>query len=131
SFQNLTVVFDNPKQPPVTDPEHWSNSFRYALGVRYALARDWSVRAGTAFDQTPISSDRFRTPRIPDSDRVWGSLGVAYQFTERIRLDLAYAHVFGLESSTTNRDPVTGHELRGDFNGSANIIGVQATARLW
>lgn len=130
-FQDLIIKFDNPKQPTVVDPERWDNSFRVALGTRYALTRDWSVRAGTAWDQTPVPSARYRTARIPDSDRVWASLGLGYQLFEWARVDLSYAHVFGMKVSTTNRDPVTGHELRGTFEGGADIVGVQASLRLW
>jgi long-chain fatty acid transport protein len=89
------------------------------------------VRAGTAWDQTPVPSARYRTARIPDSDRVWASLGLGYQLFEWARVDLSYAHVFGMKVSTTNRDPVTGHELRGTFEGGADIVGVQASLRLW
>jgi long-chain fatty acid transport protein len=130
-FQDLTITFDNPKQPPVVTPEKWSNSFRFALGARWAFARDWLLRLGTAFDQSPITSDRFRTPRIPDSDRVWASFGLGYQLTQGIRLDFSYAHIFGLGASTDNRDPVTGHILRGSFSSRGEIVGAQASVHLW
>ena len=34
------------------------------------------------------------------------------------------------EAIHENRDPVTGHVLRGDYSSEANIVGVQATLAL-
>lgn len=131
TFRDLAVTFDNPKQPAVVQRQGWTSSFRYALGTSYALAPRWTVRAGTAYDESPIASDTLRTPRIPDSDRVWASVGLGYQLTDGIRLDVGYAHVFGLAAGSANRDPVTRHVLRGTYDSSADILAAQASVRLW
>src|SRR6266581_4806753 len=33
-------------------PVGWNNSFRYSLGLRYDPTRQWSLRLGTAYDET-------------------------------------------------------------------------------
>ena len=43
-------------------PVGWNNSFRYSLGLRYDPTRQWSLRLGTAYDETPGPSDVLRTP---------------------------------------------------------------------
>src|SRR5262249_59899407 len=40
-FDALAVRFDNPAQPTVVEPEHWRDSFRYALGARYEPWERW------------------------------------------------------------------------------------------
>jgi hypothetical protein len=65
----------------------WNNSVRYSLGLRYDPTRQWSLRLGTAYDETPVPSDVLRTPRIPDSDRIWTTFGVAFRWTDRVRVD--------------------------------------------
>ena len=130
-FRDLTVTFANPAQPTVRQPQDWTNSFRYALGCRYALSPRWSVRAGTAYDETPVPNEALRNPRVPDSDRVWASVGFGFRWNERLRLDLGYAHVFGIDTGSRNSDPVTGHVLRGTYQAGADILGVQASLRLW
>jgi long-chain fatty acid transport protein len=124
-FEDVVFTFDNPAQPAIVQPERWDDAWRYALGVARRLGPRWVVQLGTAYDETPVPSARLRTPRVPDSDRVWIATGIGYRATERLRLDLSYAHFFGLESSTRNRDPVTGHVLRGQFSGSAELLGLQ------
>ena len=68
---------------------------------------------------------------MPDSDRVWASVGLGFRWNERLRLDLGYAHVFGIHGGSRNSDPVTGHVLRGTYQAAADILGAQASLRLW
>jgi long-chain fatty acid transport protein len=126
-FDELVFKFENPKQPTIVQPEGWRDSFRYAIGVRYAPTRAVELRLGVAYDESAIPDAELRTPRIPDSDRVWIASGLAWRPVERLRLDVGYAHLFALDTSIRNRDPVTGHVIRGDYSGEANIVAVQVT----
>jgi long-chain fatty acid transport protein len=126
-FSSVAFRFDNPAQPTLIQPEGWHDAFRYALGVVRRFGPRWVAQLGTAYDETPVPDATLRTPRIPDSDRVWIATGIGYHAGARLRLDLSYAHLFGLDTTTRNRDPVTGHVLRGDFSGSADLWGVQLT----
>ena len=126
-FEDLVFRFDNPKQPTIVQPERWTDSFRYALGVRFDPLRTVSLRLGTAYDETPVPNEARRTPRIPDADRVWLAVGAGWRPTNRLRFDVGYAHIFSPGVSTANRDPVTGHLLRGDYSSEANVLGVQLT----
>jgi len=126
-FDQLVFRFDNPKQPRIVQPEGWDDSFRYALGVRYAPNRIWTLRLGTAYDESAVPGATERTPRIPDADRIWLAAGVGVRPTERLQLDLGYAHIFSPSASIDNRDPVTGHTLRGNYDAYADVIGLQLT----
>ncbi len=128
-FKQLAVNFANPKQIDFVKPENWVDSFRYAVGVRYQPSDRWSFRAGTAYDETAVGDPVHRDARIPDSDRVWMSIGAGYQLFDWARVDLGYAHIFVLGTSTNSLDPVTHSRLKGDFTGSADVLGLQATAR--
>jgi long-chain fatty acid transport protein len=128
-FEEVVVTFANPAQPPLVEPEEWNDAWRVSLGVARRFGSRWVVQLGTAYDESPVPSDALRTPRIPDSDRVWITTGIGYHVTDRLRLDGSYAHFFGLASSTENADPVTGHVLRGRFEGAANLLGVQLSWR--
>lgn len=130
-FDDVVVQFDNPAQPALEQPEDWHDAWRIALGVSRRVGERWVVQLGTSYDQSPVPSATLRTPRIPDSDRVWLTTGVGYRITDRLRLDVSYAHFFGLPSSTSNADPVTGHVLRGDFTASANLWGLQLSWGFW
>ena len=78
-----------------------------------------------AFDESPIPNDERRTPRIPGADRIWLTLGGGYQFTQLIRLDLAYAHLFvddpKINKTATSEDTLRG-ALVGEYDASVDII---------
>ncbi len=126
-FQQLEFDFQNPNQPTVVEPEDWTNSVRYSMGLVYLLNEMWSFRGGFAYDPTPVPSAVRLTPRIPDADRYWLALGVGIRPTSRIRVDLSYAHIFSPQVSTRNPDPITGARLIGNFQSAADLFAFQIT----
>ena len=76
-----------------TTPEDWKDSWRFALGGDCQVSAHWTVRAGVAYDQSPVP-DSTRTPRLPDNDRTWIALGAAWSPSEAVKVDVGYAHVF-------------------------------------
>lgn len=68
----------------------WKDSWTFALGQEYFANENWTLRAGAAWDQAPTANNNFRTNRIPDSDRIWLSLGASY-VNGNHQVDLGYA----------------------------------------
>jgi long-chain fatty acid transport protein len=130
-FDELVFRFKNPAQPDVVQPERWDDSFRAGIGAIFTPDRRWTLRGGFAYDQSPVPGPRFRTPRIPDSDRYWLAAGVGYRLTDAIAFDLGYAHLFSPGVDTRNADPLTGDVLRGSYDASADVFGVQLTMQLF
>jgi long-chain fatty acid transport protein len=126
SFEELKITFDNPAQPESVKEENWENAWRFSLGTTFRPDPKWALRFGVAYDMTPIEDD-YRTPRIPTSNRVWVALGVGYQFTEWMCVDLSYMHVF-IDDGDVNDSVATGQVLRGTFEEStADVFGLQFT----
>jgi long-chain fatty acid transport protein len=103
-----------------------------SIGADWRVAPDWTVRAGFAFDQTPVSSAE-RTPRIPDANRYWLSIGATWKPTPRLAISAAYTHIF-LDSPTVNlvdAGPGTPNFLRGNltaaYSGQINTLSLQGT----
>ena len=71
----------------------WKDAWNVALGEDYYLNDSWTLRAGVAYDQSPSRSNTYRTNRIPDTDRIWASLGASYA-KGNYQIDLGYAHLF-------------------------------------
>ena len=111
----------------------WSNAWLAALGADYRATSEWTFRGGVAYDETP-TSDGYRDPRIPDSDRVWLTLGATYKATKHFSFDGVYAHIFmhnqtvnvtqASGSSATSTVPLEVNHVQANYKGSANIIGV-------
>jgi len=124
-FQELRFVYDNPNQPDTVQPQEWENAMRYSLGLTYTHNDHLLFRMGTAYDETPIPSAELRTPRIPGNDRTWLSFGVGYKFSEKLGMDLGYAHLFVDDTDIHALDHSTGHQLLGTYEADVDILSAQ------
>lgn len=124
-FDQLVVEFDNPDQPDNVQPENWKNNWRFSLGATYRPNTTWTLRAGVAYDQTPIPSAEHRTPRIPGNDRTWLAIGAGYRASERLSFDVGYAHLFVDDTPIDDVEVNTGHRLKGSYDNSVDIISAQ------
>lgn len=75
-----------------TTPEHWEDTDFYAVGASYNLDDKWKLRFGLAYDDSAVRKD-YRTPRIPDSRRVWYSTGASYKYSENLTFNAAYTFI--------------------------------------
>ncbi|BBP45317.1 fatty acid transporter [Thiosulfatimonas sediminis] len=124
SFDELRIEFDN-KEDSV-QPEEWKDVMRYSVGATYQYSPQWILRTGVAYDQTPIPNAELRTPRIPDSDRVWLSFGAGYQWNKDLRIDFAYSHLWGGTEQIEAVSADTGvHVLQGSFDTKVDIVSAQ------
>jgi len=123
SFDELRIEYDSFQPDSVTD-ESWNDTWLFSLGGEYYANEDWTLRLGTAFDESPIPDVEHRTPRIPGSDRIWLTAGLGYKVSDNIVLDFGYAHVF-FDDSEINTINATGDNLAGDYTGSADVFSCQ------
>ena len=79
----------------------WKDAWNFALGQDYYLNENWTLRAGLAWDQSPVPNSAYRTNRIPDTDRLWTSFGVSYA-TGNHQFDFGYAHLFMMHGKVWN-----------------------------
>lgn len=79
----------------------WKDAWNFALGQDYYLNENWTLRAGLAWDQSPVPNNTYRTNRIPDTDRLWTSFGVSYA-TGNHQFDFGYAHLFMMHGKVWN-----------------------------
>jgi long-chain fatty acid transport protein len=129
SVQELTVVRANGTELSTT-PERWDDTWRFALGVSYELNPSLKLRAGVAYDETPVP-DETRTARLPDPDRTWMAIGVRWDSGDAIVIDAGYAHLFS-DDVPLDQDqesiPAFGL-LNGEQNSAVDIVGVQMSYR--
>ena len=132
-FDELRIKYNNPAQPDSVTTENYQDQWRFALGGRYHVNRDLIFRAGLAYDEKAVPDEQHRTPRIPDNDRTWVSLGMGYQFSEMIGMDLGYAHLFvddtPIENEYESSQPALNHTLKGEFDASVDIFSAQLTLK--
>ena len=82
----------------------WKDAWTISLGQEYYMNDNWTLRAGTAWDQSPSRSNTYRTNRIPDSDRIWLSAGASYMNGNH-EIDFGYTYLFMMHGKTHNNNP--------------------------
>ncbi len=94
TFEELRIVFDEPQfQGDALNDFSWEDALRFAAGINYQHNPKLTLRAGYAFDETPIPNPQRRTARIPGNDRTWVTLGLGYKVTQQFSFDLGYAFI--------------------------------------
>ncbi|MCL1077022.1 aromatic hydrocarbon degradation protein [Parashewanella spongiae] len=102
-FKELRAQFPGIEKPidPSTDlpianqvlkVENFEDNWRYAIGATYQVNPSLAMRAGMALDQTAVS-DEYRTTTIPDSDRLWFSVGAGYQVSKNLNVDFGITYI--------------------------------------
>jgi long-chain fatty acid transport protein len=74
--------------------EMWDDAFSVSLGADYSINEITTFRAGIAYDESPVS-DEFRTLTIPDSDRLWYSVGATVKVGDGGSIDAAVLYIDG------------------------------------
>lgn len=105
SFKEFEMTSTATKGLPAIDYS-WEDTWTISAGMEYYVNDNWTLRLGTAWDQSPTSDNQHRTHRIPDSDRIWASAGLSYRY-DNMQFDLGYAHLFMKKShirDSVNKD---------------------------
>jgi long-chain fatty acid transport protein len=128
TFKNLDIIrtggtsYPGEQTPLSHTAENWSDTYRYSLGATHRYNDAWKARIGVAYDQTP-TSDQYRTPAIPDSDRTWLALGGQYKISATSALDFGYAHIY-VKNATIDQ-PVGAAKVVGSYQNSVDILSMQ------
>lgn len=107
SFKLVTVTSAN---PPLSELEHYRDSWMFTIGGIYRLTPVLALRGGLGWDQSPVT-DQFRATGVPDTNRYMIGLGAGYAFAPGINVDLGLTHYFGSDPTVTGSvnsiDPFT------------------------
>lgn len=128
ALQSVPIVFQNPGTPANVLQLNYQDSLRYALGFEWYAAKNLTFRLGFAYDETPIRSANFRTPRIPDANRYFLGVGLKWSPLSYMDIDIGYGHLFVLDPIVNVTDN-EGHNLRGTFDAAINIVSAAVTFR--
>ncbi|MGF1690388.1 outer membrane protein transport protein [Photobacterium kagoshimensis] len=110
--------------------ENWEDNYRFAIGSTYQLNQAVVLRTGVAYDTSAVNDDN-RTQTIPETDRLWLSVGAGYQVTKAFTLDGGFTYIFAKDASMTEKEkdhPELG-QFTGETTGNVWLVGVQASYR--
>lgn len=124
------ITYLNPK---------WKDTYKIAIGASYQLTEPLQLRAGIAFDKSPVPDDAHRLATMPDNDRYWFSVGGKYDLSKQSSVDFAYSyiHIKDAKANVDGRCQTQGQTTcvssqtvgSADYKSSAQILGVQYNHR--
>ncbi|MBV9362095.1 MAG: porin, partial [Betaproteobacteria bacterium] len=105
---------------------NFRDTWRVSLGGNYKLGGPWTLKAGVAYDQSPVPDAATRSVRLPDEDRTWLSAGAVYQVSKNDKLDFGYSYIRVKDADINNNQAATGKGVvTGTYNADIQLIGVQ------
>jgi long-chain fatty acid transport protein len=116
TIQNLDIQSQATGATLTSTALQFKNSWRMGVGAEYQLNQPWLLRAGLAYDTSPVQ-DAFRTPRLPDSDRTWLAVGARFQPSPTWWLDFGYTYIW-VDNGSSSLVPTGTEAFRGNLVGS-------------
>lgn len=117
----------------------WKDTYKISLGGAYQYSEPLQLRAGIAYDKSPVPDDNHRLATIPDNDRYWFSLGGKYDLNKQSSIDFAYSyiHIKDAKANVDGRCTTQGQTTcvssqtvgTASYKSSAQILGVQYNHR--
>ncbi|MCK2185363.1 OmpP1/FadL family transporter [Halomonas getboli] len=131
SFDELVVEFEDGSNSTTT--ENWDDTWAFSVGANYALNQQWTLRGGLGIDQTPVPSAEYRTPRVPDADRRWASLGATWMPTPELGITAGYLHIFGddvdIDQDGSKPENASRGNLSGEYEVEADVFALSVDYR--
>ncbi|MCW8829887.1 MAG: outer membrane protein transport protein, partial [Gammaproteobacteria bacterium] len=129
SFDELRIRYDNALQPDSVTTEAWDDTLRYSFGADYQYSDALTLRAGWAYDETPVPDAEHRTVRVPGNSRRWLSFGGTYIIDKEFTVDVGYSHLFisdtAINNSVESGIPTLASTLTGTYEASVDILSAQ------
>ncbi|MCO4815036.1 MAG: outer membrane protein transport protein [Flavobacteriales bacterium] len=102
-----------------SSPRMYKAAFAFRLGAQYDITDEFKARVGVSFAQTP-SFDNYVTPESPDADRISYTIGLGYNFNEKLSFDASLLYT-QLKREATNQET----QLSGTFKTIVLAPGIQ------
>ncbi|MGE0182925.1 MAG: OmpP1/FadL family transporter [Parvularculaceae bacterium] len=129
TFEDVSLVFSNPAQPPEILNQDWNDGWTLSLGGELDAGASTVLRAGFMYDATPVN-DAFASPRIPDADRYWVTAGVTQLLGEHLSADLGLAVAFFDDRQISLPGVAPEDLLRGSLDATLETTAFAVSGRL-
>lgn len=74
----------------------WQDTWLFSVGADYRINDAWTVRGGIAYETGAVDDEKYRVAVIPDTDRLWLSLGASYHWSKKLQFDVAATMLKGI-----------------------------------
>ncbi|NBI53992.1 outer membrane protein transport protein [Photobacterium alginatilyticum] len=127
SFEKLVAVIPgHPDSPDTIKVENWKDNYRLAVGTTYQLNNKLALRSGVAYDTSSVDEE-YRTQTIPETDRLWLSIGAGYSWSKNLSFDAGFTYIFAKDAKMKEEiEDIPGLSFNGETSGNVWLVGVQA-----
>ena len=91
---------------------NWKDSWLFTVGADYDINDEFTVRGGVGYEISPVDDDKYRSATIPDTDRLWLSMGATWHASKNLQSDFGIAYLKGIG----NKDLYTGNDKVAEFD---------------
>ncbi|MBL7923124.1 MAG: outer membrane protein transport protein [Bacteroidia bacterium] len=117
-----SLIFEFPDQPQLDSrsPKKYKNSFALRLGGQYQYSARLQLRAGLAYDQSPVQ-DGYLGAELPDADKVIVAAGGSYRLKKGWSLEASFLFENLRERKEDNN---VEHNLNGTYKSYLYVAGL-------
>lgn len=109
---------------------NWEDTWLFSVGADYKLNGKWTVRGGIAYEMDPIDDQSTRMAVIPDTDRLWLTLGSTYKYSDDLQFDVGAAYLKGIGNKDLYSQQGAGAIKVGEYDKlDCYLVGVQMQYR--
>jgi long-chain fatty acid transport protein len=98
-------------------PENFKDTWRVSGGVNYQYSEKIVLRAGVAWDQTPVNNTDL-SARLPDGDRTWLTTGARWKYSQATNFDVAAGYIWVKDPTINNSGNPPSVAANGLINGT-------------
>ncbi len=125
SFDKLSIDF-NKTGLTSTVPKNYKNTYILRLGGEYTIG-DFHLRGGYLYDHSPVE-DAYVDPMLPDASRHGINLGLGYDVTKDLSVDVSYLFEKFFDRTITNSIPEV--SFNGTYHTRINLIGLNIGVKI-
>ena len=125
NFKTLTIENDGFESKPYDND--WEDTWLFSVGADYKLNDAWTVRGGVAYEKDPVSDNKKRMAVIPDTDRLWLSVGATWHAAKNFQIDGGFSYLKGIGNRDLYKE--NGNKLGKYKSLDAVILGIQGQYR--
>lgn len=124
-LKELSVQTSNPLVGTTVETFNWKDSIGYSVGITHQHCEKLVLRAGLAYDNTPVAPAD-RSVRLPSGDRRVASIGAGYKLSPTQTIDASYTY---LDEEKAEVRHASAPAYSADFHNRASVYGLQFTQK--
>lgn len=125
-FDIVALTFNDGATPPELVTQNWRDITMTSVGAEFDVIKGTTLRAGYMYDESPVQG-KFASPRVPDSDRHWISVGVSHSIVNGLTADFGLAYAFFKERKIRLNGAAPENQFRGALNADVHASAVAAS----